>query len=473
MLRRFSTTLILFIFTCDIFLTLLAVHLAKWLRLTLPYGVLVDNPRWLEFSGILYPIVAVIWGVVFLTLPVYDPKRTYRAIDQLQTTALAIGFATLVFAGVAYFFFRGLSRFLFFYFFMLDLVFLLVLRIILRFIFRLIHTGWPGTRTRLLILGAGRVGQWLGELLKDYTGYGIELVGFLDDDPHKAEELAGQYPYLGSLDLAGQVVAQNQVDEVVLALPRYAHERLVDTVGQLQAMSITVRVVPDLFDLAFIKTTVEDFEGIPLINLVEPVLDPFQQLIKRGFDLIMGTISLLLAAPVMAIVALLIKLDSPGPTLYTPDRVGQKGRIFKMYKFRSMAVDADQRRDEVITYTEDGVPIHKRADDPRVTRIGKFIRRTSLDELPQLLNVIKGDMSLVGPRPEMPWLVDLYEPWQYKRFTVPQGITGWWQVNGRSDKIMHLHIEEDLYYIQNYSLALDIFILWKTISAVVKKSGAF
>jgi len=202
-------------------------------------------------------------------------------------------------------------------------------------------------------------------------------------------------------------------------------------------------------------------------------MDPLQQTVKRGFDLVIGGLSTLLALPLMVIMAILIKLDSPGPIFYTPDRVGQNGRIFKMYKFRSMVVDADERRQEVITYTEDGKPIHKQAEDPRVTRVGKFIRRASLDELPQLLNVLKGEMSLVGPRPEMPWLVDLYEPWQYKRFAVPQGITGWWQINGRSSKPMHLHVEEDLYYIQNYSLLLDIIILWKTLGAVLKRRGAF
>ncbi|RME48344.1 MAG: exopolysaccharide biosynthesis polyprenyl glycosylphosphotransferase, partial [Caldilineae bacterium] len=199
----------------------------------------------------------------------------------------------------------------------------------------------------------------------------------------------------------------------------------------------------------------------------------FQRAVKRTFDIVVGSITLLFALPVMAVVALAIKLDSPGPIFFVQDRVGEGGRLFKMLKFRSMVADADARREEVITQTEDGQLLHKHADDPRITRVGKFIRRTSLDELPQLFNVIKGDMSLVGPRPEMPWLVELYEPWQYKRFAVPQGITGWWQVNGRSDKPLHLHIEEDLYYIQHYSLLLDVLILWKTLAAVVKKSGAY
>jgi lipopolysaccharide/colanic/teichoic acid biosynthesis glycosyltransferase len=144
-----------------------------------------------------------------------------------------------------------------------------------------------------------------------------------------------------------------------------------------------------------------------------------------------------------------------------------------MIKFRSMVAGADQRQDEVVERTEEGRLIHKRKDDPRVTRVGAFIRTTSLDELPQLFNVLKGEMSLVGPRPELPWLVEQYEPWQRKRFAVPQGITGWWQVNGRSTKLMHEHTEEDLYYIQNYSLLLDLEILYRTIGAVIKRSGAY
>jgi len=144
-----------------------------------------------------------------------------------------------------------------------------------------------------------------------------------------------------------------------------------------------------------------------------------------------------------------------------------------MYKFRSMVPDAEKRQHEVLRYTEDGKVIHKVPDDPRVTRVGRFIRRTSLDELPQLINVLKGEMSLVGPRPELPWLVEQYEAWQRKRFAVPPGITGWWQISGRSERLMHLHTEDDLYYIQHYSPLLDLQILWKTIGVVLKRSGAY
>jgi len=175
--------------------------------------------------------------------------------------------------------------------------------------------------------------------------------------------------------------------------------------------------------------------------------------------------------PAMGIAALLVRLDSPGPVLYRAKRVGENGRIFTMYKFRTMVTGADRMLD--LSPDENGQANHKRPDDPRVTRVGRFLRKTSLDELPQLFNVLRGDMSLVGPRPELPELVERYLAWQRERFAVPQGLTGWWQVNGRSDKPMHLHTEEDLFYVRNYSIWLDLKILIKTAWVVLKGKGAF
>ena len=472
MLRQISRNLTLFLFASDLLLTMLALRLAKILRLHLPYG-LATTEEYLKFPLNVYIAVAVVWATVFVVIPVYDPKRTYRAIDQFQLTAMAVGVATLVFAGVAYFFFRELSRVLFLYFFLLDLFFLMGLRGVVRGVFRVANPGWPAPRTNVLILGAGQVGKRLALMLKDYAWYGVKVIGFLDDNPARAREVTGLAPYLGKLDEVTKLVEENRIDDVIFALPLRAHNKLVTLVHELNASPVQVRVVPDLFELSFTRTSIDDFEGIPMVGLRDPVITPFQHLVKRGFDLLVGSITLLLVSPIMALVALAIKFDSPGGIIFSQERVGENGKHFMMYKFRSMEANADERRHEVITYTKTGEVLHKQKNDPRVTRIGKFIRRTSLDELPQLINVLKGDMSLVGPRPEMPWLVDLYEPWQYKRFAVPQGITGWWQVNGRSDKPMHLHIEEDLYYIQNYSLLLDIQILWRTASAVLKRSGAF
>jgi exopolysaccharide biosynthesis polyprenyl glycosylphosphotransferase len=236
---------------------------------------------------------------------------------------------------------------------------------------------------------------------------------------------------------------------------------------------VRVKVVPDYFDPADTRTSQESLGDIPLSGLGDSAISGFPRLVKRIFDLVVATIGTICISPLLLSVALAIRLDSPGPAFFKQQRVGENGVLFWMYKFRSMIQDAERRQNEGEQTTSQTQIFQKSRDDPRVTRVGHWLRRTSLDELPQLFNVIKGEMSLVGPRPELTFLVELYEPWQRKRFAVPQGITGWWQVNGRSDRLMHLKTQDDLYYIQNYSLLLDLQILWMTIGVVFKGRGAF
>jgi len=204
---------------------------------------------------------------------------------------------------------------------------------------------------------------------------------------------------------------------------------------------------------------------------MDPAIDEFQRFVKRLLDIILSTIGLLILLPLFVVVALVIKIEDGQPIFYFAERVGENRKLFRMVKFRSMVVGAEEL--QVNQLDDNGNIIHKSLDDPRITRVGRFIRRTSIDELPQLLNVLKGEMSMVGPRPEQPWIVAMYEPWQYRRFVVPQGITGWWQINGRSDNLMYLHTEQDLYYIQNYSLWLDLQILWRTFAVVLRGRGAY
>ena len=468
MLKRFSTNLTLALLASDLLLTGLALYLASYVRPRLGWGASLTYGQ-AHLSPYVYLMVAVIWGVTFLVLSVYDAKRTLRTVDEIQVVCVATSMATLIFAGALYLSFRQVSRLLFVYFFALDLVFLLALRVSLRLIFKLLN-GRAHQSARVLIVGAGDVGQKVAGMIREYAWTGLELVGYLDDDRRKFNN---GLPVLGTLDQARRVVQTHQVNEVIIALPLRAHERMEELVQSLQQTTANIRVVPDFFAMALFRAKVEDFGGMPLIGLRVPALSAFDRLMKRAFDLVVGSVLLLFSLPVMAIVAITIKLDSPGPAMFKQERVGENGRLFQMYKFRSMVEDAEQRRDEVIEKNAQGHIIHKKPEDPRVTRVGHFIRRTSLDEFPQLFNVLKGEMSLVGPRPELPWLVEKYEPWQRTRFTVPQGITGWWQVNGRSNKLMHEHTEEDIFYIKNYSLLLDILILWKTIGAVLKREGAY
>jgi len=302
---------------------------------------------------------------------------------------------------------------------------------------------------------------------------GLHLVGFLDDDPGKQGMQVQGYPILGPLESAERVIGAHEVSEVVIALPLRAHREQANLVTRLHDLNVNIKVVPDLMPLAYFRTTIEELGGMPLIGLRDPVLDVSQRTIKRIFDLAGALAASILAAPAMAIIAVVIKLDSPGPALFKQTRVGEDGKTFEMYKFRTMVQDADKLLSSMMGHDDEGHLIYKHKNDPRITRVGHFLRRSSLDELPQFFNVLKGEMSLVGPRPELPFVVETYEPWQHKRFAVPPGITGWWQVSGRSDKPMHLFTEDDLYYISHYSLLLDLQILWTTAGAVLKGKGAF
>jgi exopolysaccharide biosynthesis polyprenyl glycosylphosphotransferase len=376
-------------------------------------------------------------------------------------------------AGFLYLTFRDISRLQFLYFLFITLFLLLGYRALLRIGYRASGRARPGSRNNILILGAGDLGGRIARTLRDHSRWGYNLVGFLDDDAFKHGLLVEEYQVLGTILDVGVVSRERSVDEVWVALPIWAVDRLSLILNELERLPVRIKIVPDYFSLALVQAKAEVLDGIPIIGLREPVIEGFPRVIKRAFDILVGTLLILFSLPILLIIALAIRLDSPGPVLFRQPRVGENNRIFQMLKFRTMLPDAEEKQADVIQETEDGQIIHKHSDDPRVTSVGRFLRRYSLDELPQIFNVIRGDMSLVGPRPEMPWLVDRYDSWQRKRFAVPQGITGWWQITGRSDKPMHLHTEDDLYYVYNYSLWLDIQILLRTPIVVLRGKGAF
>jgi exopolysaccharide biosynthesis polyprenyl glycosylphosphotransferase len=365
--------------------------------------------------------------------------------------------------------FRDFSRWLFITFIVLNTVILLGWRVIARVLWRVARG--PAAKRRVLIVGAGDLGRRVGQMVDEYNWTGLTLVGYLND----SSEVRGynELPILGNLVNARRIVEREGVNDLVIALPEEAYGKVNDLILDLSDLPLHIRVLPDYYSLSLYQASIDDFAGVPMINLRDPALNDVQRLVKRIFDLLIGSIIMVFILPILSVVALAIKLDSGGPVIFRQQRVGENGRIFGMYKFRSMIVGAEAMQEELTTRDEHGNIIYKREDDPRITRTGRIIRRTSLDELPQLINVLKGDMSLVGPRPELPMMVGQYEPWQHKRFAVPQGMTGWWQINGRADKPLHLHTEDDIYYIQNYSLLMDIYILLKTPWVVMRGIGAY
>ena len=469
MFRRFSMNYAVFSMLLDGILTLTSLVIAVTLRPYFPQVPFLVPVTELSMPLWVYVLIPLLWVLVFLVMSVYDPKGTYRLVDELQTVSLASLLAVLICAGIFYLFFREFSRWLFVSFVALNISLLLGWRVVARLVWRIIR--FPAAERRVLIIGAGDLGTRVGEMVKDYGWTGLSLVGYLDDAAHV--ETRSDIPWLGTVQDARRIVQQHDISDVVVALPRSAFGKVNNLVLALRDLPLLMRVVPDYYSLSIYQATVEDFAGIPMINLRDPALNEVQRLIKRVFDLFFGGIAALVISPMLGIVAVAIKIDSKGSIIFRQKRVGENGRIFDMYKFRSMVAGAEDMQDSVTEHDAQGQILYKKADDPRITRVGRIIRRTSLDELPQLFNVLKGDMSLVGPRPELPFMIGHYEPWQHGRFAVPQGMTGWWQINGRADKPLHLHTDDDIYYIQNYSLWMDLYILLKTPWVVLRGEGAF
>jgi exopolysaccharide biosynthesis polyprenyl glycosylphosphotransferase len=462
MIQRQGTTYTVFAIFLDLLCTIAALYLAGALRATLPLGAFMPSEAILSPGLII--LTLAIWFAIFLMLSVYDPRRTIRLSDEVRRVLAASFFALLVLAGALYFTDREVSR--------LMVIYIALLNTALRVAWRaMAHPFFAGRRRarRVLIVGSGALAEQIIEMLQEYAWAGIRIVGFLEENVAALRDL----PRLGRLTDAAHVVRQHSIDEVIIALSHRDYECLTALVLELQRLPVQVRIAPDYLNLVLYRATVEEFGGVPLINLRDPALNVYQRVMKRAFDLSLGAALLLLSAPLWAIIWLAIRLDSKGAAIFKQERIGENGKPFIMYKFRTMTEDAEARQAEVLRHDEQGNLIHKTADDPRVTRVGRFLRRTSLDELPNLINVLRGEMSLVGPRPEVAWMMDKYAPWQLKRFAVPQGMTGWWQINGRSNKPMHLHTEDDLYYIQNYSILLDLIILWRTLFVVLRGKGAF
>ena len=460
------------LFLGDLLLIPLGLLIAARLRLLLPFGLsLSEQTAQLPFG--VYLVAIVCWATSLVIYSVYEPERVLRWYQEVSRVTTGAILATVVFAGFLYLTYREVSRLQFAYSFIIILMLLLTMRALLRIYYRALGRSRPGGHVRVVIIGAGDLGRRVAGILLDHSRWGYSLIGFLDDDKEKVGKIFQDLKVLGRIFDVKEIVQEMDVDEIWVALPVWALDRLNLIMTELETIAVRVKVVPDYFSMALVRAKVDTIGGIPVIGLRDPVIEGLPRIVKRTFDIVIGSILILISLPFLLIIALAIRLDSSGRIIFTQKRIGENGRVFEMYKFRTMVADAEQKQSDVIRTTDEGTVIHKHADDPRITRFGRFLRRYSLDELPQFLNVLKGEMSLVGPRPEMPWLVDRYESWQRKRFAVPQGITGWWQINGRSDKPMHLNPEDDLYYVYNYSLWLDIFILLRTPIAVLSGRGAF
>ncbi len=327
---------------------------------------------------------------------------------------------------------------------------------------------------RVLIVGAGAVGRSVLQTIVARPDLGYQVVGFVDDDPERSSTGIGRVPALGQISNLARIIDQQHVDTVIITLPWHVQRKIVDIVRECERKNVRVRTVPDLFELSLSQVEVEMLGGVPLLSIGHSSdLHPSSRVAKRALDLALVVLTLPFAALLMLGVAIAIKLDSPGPVFFSQKRVGLNGRIFTVYKFRSMVTDAEKLHYELMRQTGEDLRHPKLTNDPRVTRVGRWIRRFSLDELPQIFNILKGDMSWVGPRPAIPAEVELYEPWHRQRLHIMPGLTGLWQVSGRNEVPFEEMCLMDIYYIENWSLGLDLQIIMRTIPHVLLAHGAY
>jgi exopolysaccharide biosynthesis polyprenyl glycosylphosphotransferase len=326
----------------------------------------------------------------------------------------------------------------------------------------------------VLVVGANERSANLIQTLAAHPTYGLRVRGFIEDDPARIEELTRQgIAHLGGFSDLEQVVRDHGINEVYVSLPVRSYYETIQVIADAcGAMNVPARLVADLFPLRIASNKIFHVEDVPLLSLSAVPEAQVKLTLKRAEDFIVSSLILVLGAPIWLTVALIIKLDSPGPVFFFQERVGQNQRRFYMIKFRSMVVNAEALRAELETHNEADGPVFKIRNDPRLTRVGRFIRKYSIDEFPQLINVWKGEMSLVGPRPPIPKEVAEYSWDQRRRLSVKPGMTGLWQVSGRSDVTFHEWVWLDLQYIDNWSLFQDLKILFQTFGAVVKGRGA-
>lgn len=326
---------------------------------------------------------------------------------------------------------------------------------------------------RALIVGAGEIGRTVMRNLMAQPEIGYEVVGFVDDAPEKGHTDMGRLKALGDTANIPTMVAEHAIDEVIITLPWISHRKIMRVIAQCERQNVRVKLVPDMFQISISQVELEVINGIPMLGVREPSIRGWNRAVKRTVDVLVVSLGLVILSPLMALIALAIRLNSQGPVIFKQIRVGRDGEEFLVYKFRTMREDAEDTKGHLSDQNEAQGPIFKIRDDPRCTRVGRFLRRSSLDELPQLYNVLRGEMSLIGPRPPIPDEVKQYKPWQQRRLETSPGITGLWQVSGRSDLTFDEMVLLDLFYIENWSLLLDIKIALRTIPTIMLGTGAY
>lgn len=458
----------------DLGIALASVLLASALRFGPEWLTVWD--RYFMHPSIPLSMYALVWVLILAACGVYRPGRLWPLKEEMTLTARAILlFALVVLAVLTALKIYNLSRLYLLLAFVLQAALTVLSRVVIRAALARLRSRDTNLR-HVLIAGAGERGREFAREIARHPELGIRIAGYLDDDPAKRGWDHAGAPVLGGLDDLSALLAERVIDEVVVALPFDAFDRIRQVVATCEVQGKHVHLMADALETRVARSRVTEMNGLPLLSLVSGPDAPFALAVKRLMDVAGAAALLVFLSPVMLAVAVAIKLTSRGPVIFRQQRVGLNGRLFTLYKFRSMVADAEKRLRADNRFYElykgNGFKIPAE-QDPRTTPLGRFLRRTSLDELPQLWNVLKGDMSLVGPRPIVPSELGNYNNLRGAYLAMRPGVTGYWQVNGRSEVDYPDRVELDLQYVRNWTFALDLKILANTIPAVFRQRGAY
>jgi exopolysaccharide biosynthesis polyprenyl glycosylphosphotransferase len=457
--RRLDALFTLLLMVNDAAMVALAFYLAYWLRQLIAVPPAVNIA---PFSD--YAVMMVVQVITMLTIyffaRLYDLKRSMPRLDEFYRIFAATSIGTITTIAFTTFLFKNSTleldfpRAMIIYAWLLTVVLVPLGRSALVLVRNLLRRRglWAD---RLLIVGTGDVGRMILQKIRQMPRLGYQVVGFVDGDTEIGQEIMG-VPVLGGVDDIPDLIEEHEIQEVIIGRPELDHQEMLAIISRCERGQVGIKIFPDLFQIIATELSIGDLGGLPLLTVRDVALRGWKLTLKRSVDLLGSAVGLILLSPFLMLTAVLIKLDSPGPVFYAQERMGLDAKPFWCLKFRSMRTDAEK----------DG-PGWTTAGDPRVTRLGSLIRRLSIDELPQLINVLVGEMSLVGPRPERPIYVEQFRrsiPRYMDRHREKAGLTGWAQVNGlRGDTSIAERTKYDLWYIENWSLWLDFKIILRTI----------
>lgn len=466
----------IFLIISDVIFLALSFYLSYFLRFKTGAIAELNKTYFIETNYFFYSIIFIILSIlVFFVFNLYDRDKIYKGSGYYSRLlkAVFINIIVIIFVGYIFEQFTFSRKWI-----LLLALFNLVLTFFGRFSIETITQKLIkkyGIIPRTLIVGIGENARRIEDSLKKYSKEDDIILGHVDRKQRidKDKEYSKDFAILGYLENLKDIIYKNNIQRVIISSPEFKYDEILDILERLKGLDVIVLLFPGFFEFSLRRLSVREIGGVPLMQVANIGFFGINLFLKNLIDYVLGVILFIFFILIYLVVGLMIKINSSGPVFFKQKRMTKDCNIFYMYKFRTMYMDAEERLKELMKYNEADGPLFKMKDDPRITGVGRFLRRFSIDEIPQIINVLKGDLSLVGPRPPLPVEVQKYNDWEIKRMNVKQGITGLWQVSGRSDLSFEEMARLDLYYIQNWSIEMDLKILIRTIPTVLFGKGAY